>query len=189
MHITRHIKLTVLVGLCASFVIALPVRALAEWATVGNWSIETNDGGCYLIAGYEGGTYFAIGLDGASKSDMLMPILIYNQKWRSIQVGASYEVGVDFDRGTDWIVDFTGVATDSVKGLLNEDHAYAEDSGIFAEDFMRSDYVYVEFEGERVAYLNLSGSRAAYEEMVDCHKSFIGSGATEDPFSDSDPFR
>jgi hypothetical protein len=186
---TRFIKLAFLLGLCAAFVIAIPVRALAEWATVDGWSIYTHEGGCYLSAAFDGDTNFAIGLDGTSKSNMTMDVILFSQKWRSIQVGNTYEVGMDFDRGTNWSVYFEGVEFGDAKGLYNYDDAYVEDSGIFAEDFMRSDTVYIEFEGERVANLNLSGSRAAFEEMVDCHSSFIESGTTEDPFSGSDPFR
>jgi len=121
---------------------------------------------------------------------MDMDILLFSQKWRSIQAGASYKVGMDFNRGTNWTVDFEGVDFDgSGKGLLNYDDAYSEDSGIFAEDFMRSESLYISFEGKRVANLNLSGSRAAFEEMVKCQRSFINSIDTQDPFAGSDPFR
>jgi hypothetical protein len=166
----------------------LSIPSYAEWANVQGWEIDTHSGGCSLAAKFKGGIHFIIRLDGRSSDDMDMDIMIGNEDWKSIRVGKDYEVRMDFNRGADWNVTFTGKSTDDGnKFLLNYDDAYSEDSGDFAQDFMRSESVYISFEGTPIDNLDLSGSKEAFNEMVKCQRSFINS--SQDPFSRSDPFR
>lgn len=174
----------------ALLILCTPTSSYAQWAEVEGWLIDTHDSGCMLMAEFEGDVLFSIRLDGFSSKDMEMDIILASSNWSSIRPRSNYEVRMDFNRGTNWNVDFRGIQLgESAKGLLNSSDAYSEDSGIFAEDFMRSDTVYIAFEGKRVANLNLKGSRAAFEEMVECQKSFIAGVGSQDPFSGTDPFR
>lgn len=181
--------------LSLAFALSAPLQlftqaANAEWANVRGWTIDSHEGGCLLRSEFVGDTIFSIRLDGYKKSDMDMDIILSNPKWSSLVEGATYNVQVEFNRGTNWDVTFYGGEYNSgLKYLINYEDAYSEDSGTFAQDFMNSESVYIGFEGRRVENLKLEGSRAAFEEMVRCHRSFMNSENNGDPFQSTDPFR
>lgn len=161
--------------------------ALAGWAEVEGWIIDSSDTGCYLWAEFDGGTSFMIDFD-SSVEPMSMDIAIWNTKWRSVQVNEEYQVALEFDNGNRWTVAFFATTfDDGTKVLANYDDASSDSNRKFVKDFIASDGVSLEFNGTPIDTLDISGSRAAFQEMVSCHKSLLKSGDA-DPFSASDPF-
>lgn len=159
------------------------------WKTVGWWDISfyPNAAGCSAFASYDGGISFFLGLDG-SGDEMAMEVLLFDEKWKSIEEGKDYEVKVAFGNETPWTLDMTGRKADTVSGLRILIPISSEQAANFADEFMRSSHMEWTYEGVSLGRLGLDGSRQAFSEAIDCTKSYQEAiGQSSDPFSGASP--
>ena len=158
---------------------------LSHWKDVGNWNIsfDSNIGICVASTTYDSGTGLSVGLSNLDSNIMLI-VYLSNQKWISLEIEKLYIVEVEFGDETPWTIEMDGIIIDSFRGLRFKVDANSEISGGFMDEFMREAGVKWTFQGRQLAALNLTDSRAAFDEVVACAKSYrSAAGNISDPFS------
>lgn len=148
---------------------------------VKGWGIvhdKTDDQSCYAVADYAGGITFSFGMNDHAE----WSVQIANPDWLSIHEGQEYEIDWLFDGRRTWTVKAGGIenglrATDSRDDLI--------------QDLARSSSLKLSYRNKELARLNLSGTRAAMNAILDCYKNRIEKTdpfAPDDPFAVGDPF-
>ncbi|MDG1067235.1 MAG: hypothetical protein P8P40_02490 [Sulfitobacter sp.] len=128
----------VILGLVSAFTFSAPVKAdITKWKNVGWWTVNlySADAGCSAFTEFEGGTSFFIGLTGTDP--LILEILLYNDKWKSIQSRKEYSVTAKFGDETRWDMSMTGLANSEAKGLSLREAANSDKAGLLVEEFMR----------------------------------------------------
>lgn len=176
----------------AAILIAAAGGASADstlWKTVGWWDISfyPNSEGCSALAAYDGGISFFIGLD-ATGDEIAMEVLLFDEKWKSIEDEKEYEVKVAFGNETPWTLDMTGRKAHTISGLRILIPLSSEQAADFADEFMRETGMEWTYDGVSLGSLALDGSRQAFNEMIDCTKSYQEAvGQAADPFGKAAP--
>lgn len=166
------------------------------WKTVGWWDISfySESQGCSALAVYDGGVSFFIGLD-ASGDEIAMEVLLFDEKWKSIEDDKEYEVKVAFGNETPWTLDMTGRKAENISGLRILIPLSSEQAADFADEFMRETSMEWTYEGVSLGSLALDGSRQAFNEAIACTRSYREAvEQAADPFGkvapgDGDPFQ
>lgn len=190
------------IALSALFLSLTPVtstKALAdvsEWKVVGNWNIDfySNGPGCGASTVYGAETLFLIGLLKRD-DDILLGVTIIDDAWESIEAGKEYAVKVYFGDETPWTLEMTGRDFSGSPGLSFTFDSSTEQSGLFAEEFTKETSMKWFYQNVMLGHYSLRGTRAAFEEIVACQKSFNeATSGVSDPFggssgsSNPDPF-
>ncbi len=160
-------------------------RNAIKWKSVGPWEINVDQRlnyGCFIYASYEDGTDLRFGFSHKMSHAYIM---ITDRDWLSLEEGESYSLVFQFDRKPTWSGDAAGVRVRDIIALILPVPT-REDS--FFVDFALSDKLYITYKGKTVANLNLKGSYAATEELLNCQRNMqaIKSDRSED---DADPFK
>lgn len=161
------------------------------WQTVGLWEVRIDTrlkNSCFIISSWTDGTYLRIGFDKRNGSGY---IIVGNSDWRSLVPGADYEMEAKFGNMPVWR--FPAQAVSSGNSNLVWLGARFSDSNVLAQ-FASQPYVSFAYQGRTVISLNLPGSAAAVNAMVNCQDIM---NAAADPFRTQptpstpsrDPFR
>jgi len=145
---------------------------------VAGWSIgfSRSLGGCLAAASYEDGTTIWFGFGGVRDTSYLA---FTNIKWRSIEVGQSYEVTLRARGLRNWHGLFVGFERDETKGLFA---ASLKDR--FVSDLSEAQGLEIGFRGKSIASLSLVGSTDALHSLIDCQKNLgVTKTATAEPHS------
>jgi hypothetical protein len=148
------------------------------WRRVGSWTVyidHTLDEGCFLFASFDNHTLFRVGVNRASNGHYY--VMFANPAWKSLQVGQKYDVQFQFGGNSPWDVPTTAKDMDGTIALMSN----FEDSE-FWKEFSNSDELNVTREGKRVTDLRLTGSKAAFDELVTCQKYQDSQTTSRDPF-------
>lgn len=161
---------------------ALADDASPLWKAVAGWKVRvdtTLGNGCFIHATFKGGTGFRIGFDAQEGGAY---IILTNPDWRALENGKEYEIDIQFDSEEPW----TGTATamqfaDGEPAML---WLGFDDADLYREA-MRKTSVEFRYGGQRLAYLSLSGTYAALQEMLACQ---IAMDEHRQQATSSDPF-
>ncbi|NNU80682.1 hypothetical protein HMH01_09565 [Halovulum dunhuangense] len=172
---------------------ALPLRAdVTDWKMVGTWDIShySSSEGCLAYAEFANGTAFFIGFD-LSTGDLLLDVTLMNGAWRSIVPGSDYTVQAVFGAETPWELAMIGEDFDGTPGLMMLVDATSDQAALFIEEFSKTYVMAWRYNGAPLGSFPLAGSRAAFEEVLACQRSWTVAAAPADPFAApvTDPFR
>jgi len=182
-----------------SIAVMLPAQAKAEvtlWKEVGTWDIDfySELPACLASVEYEGGTLFMIGFIKRD-NNILLDITLMDNAWESIEDGKEYSIKVYFGDETPWTLEMDGRDYNGYPGLTFAFDASTDQSGRFAQEFMRETGMKWYYNNVMLGNYTLRGSRQALDEAVACLKSFNEAlSGVSDPFggtsggSNSDPF-
>jgi hypothetical protein len=148
-----------------------------EWSHSGHWTVMIDPSagnGCFIIGSYTNGEIFRVGLDNTRKSGYVM---IANPAWRSLQLGRSYRLSLQFDKESPWEGTFSAIAMGNTIALVNY-----FDKGSFLRDIADKDAVTIYFEGRFVANLPLPGTDDAVRALIDCQDKVNDMTSRRDPF-------
>jgi S1-C subfamily serine protease len=128
------------------------------------WTIGHSDGlgGCVAVARYRDETtvWFGIGRE-------IGPYIAFtNPRWDRIEVGKRYTLRLAMGRQGSWRGAFTGIERENEKGFIT--------TGVKAQffgDFARAGGITVSHDRDSLTRLNLSGSRAALEDLIACERA------------------
>jgi hypothetical protein len=155
--------------------IALGSVAEAEdsetWGSVRGWDIMIDaslGNGCFIYTKYRDGTILRLGFDKSAGNSY---ILVGHQDWDKIEKDGSYDITLRMDRAAPWHATASGVVLGSLPGLI----AHTDDTN-FLVDFAKKRNLTVEYRGDTIAKLSLSGTFAALTEMLNCQKAMNGRG-------------
>ncbi|WP_181893089.1 hypothetical protein [Falsiruegeria mediterranea] len=172
----------------------LGTTALAEpidWKTVRGWDISFYPAseGCQAFALFEEDTAFFIGFDN-TENELSLDVTLLDQKWRSIEAGKEYKIEVKFGDESPWTMDMDGLKTDDFPGLGIMIDAGSDQAELFIDEFQRENSMKWSFKSTVLGHYTLRGSRAAFNEVIACQRSYMRAQSSSDPFaqSSSDPF-
>ncbi len=166
-------------AILAAFLLGTGIPAGAAWAqtslevdaTLGQvrgWTLGVSRslGGCVAYATYRDETTVWLGFGGGDRTSPY--VAFTNPKWRSIEVGAEYQLRLAVRGQGNWNGRFVGLSRPNERGVINE--------GVkreFLMDLARSSGFSVLLNGSAIAQLSLSGSAAALEAAIDCHRDYV----------------
>ncbi|MDA7949552.1 MAG: hypothetical protein MPJ78_19015 [Hyphomicrobiaceae bacterium] len=159
-------------------------RSTIKWKNVGPWEIGVDQQlnyGCFLFAAYEDGTDLKFGFSSNMSHAYIM---ITDRDWLSLKEGESYSLVFQFDRKPRWSGDAAGVRVRNTVALVLAVPTLAED---FFVDFALSKRLHITHKGKSVASLNLKGSYAATDELLNCQKNMQVMKSERSQYS-ADPF-
>ena len=141
---------------------------------VAGWSIAYSEslGGCLAAATYHDGTTIWFGYGGSGHSAFLA---FTNSRWRSIEFGESYSIGMRARGAGDWHGNFVGFERNGDKGVFTSS---LKDT--FVSDLADAGSLAVSFNGRQVAALSLVGSLDALEAVRSCEKQSVVAQARSD---------
>lgn len=136
-----------------------------EIQEVRGWTIAANKArnACFAFAAYRSKTVIEVGFDDRRDSAFM---LFANESWKSIEVGATYDIKLIFDGRKSWTGKAEGVRAGSLPGLALEGVKFA-----FVDDFAHYVSVEVQHNKRRLDGFDLTGTRAAVDAAIDCTRS------------------
>ena len=152
----------------ASPVIASPAAPVITvdrtFGRVAGWSVGYSGslGGCLAAATYQDGTTIWFGFGAATDRAFLA---FTNVKWRSIEVGQSYDIHLLAHGGSKWRGAFAGFERNGEKGIFTSS---LKDQ--FVSDLAEAGGLDVTLDSRRVAMLSLVGSSDAFAAVARCQK-------------------
>lgn len=162
-----------------------------DWKNVGGWDISFYPAseGCQAFALFEEDTAFFIGFDN-TENELSLDVTLLDEKWRSIEAGKEYKVEVKFGDESPWTMDMDGLRTDDFPGLSIMIDAGSDQAKLFIEEFQAESSMKWTFKSNVLGRYTLRGSRAAFDEVIECQRSYMRARSSSDPFaqSSSDPF-
>ena len=174
-----------------------PVKAadMPVYKKVGVWDIRVDtsmSNGCFAITSFEGDSVFRMGFNPESDN---MYVVIGDPSWKSIDVGKSYDVDIQFGDEEKWSGDATGFEfseeVDSAYLWLN---IPSKNMSLFLDEYMREHSVRLFYQNNQILHLRLNGSYKAGVALMECQKMFKSKDSASDPFTapsssrKSDPF-
>jgi hypothetical protein len=156
-----------------------------EYRKVGAWDIriDTSLGnGCFIFATYPSNDVLRVGIDN-SKATPTAYMDVGNPNWHSLVVGTPYKISFSFDNDDPF--EWQGVA----KSIGGDDKLlyFSFDNGKFMDALATHATLHVFYRGQLLSAMNLPGSQAALQTLVECQSRFptAGSGTAvpaPDPF-------
>ena len=155
---------------------------------VAGWTIAVDTslgGGCFIYAIFDGNTLVRIGFDPSSSDYYL---ILGDDDWKSIEAGKEYDLTLTLGRRTPWDAPADGISLGDGTALM----VTSTDTN-FLEEFSSQQNIKVEYNDDVIANLDLSGSAAAINEMINCQSAVdaAASSGGDDPFKTTgggDPF-
>ena len=141
---------------------------------VAGWSIAYSGSlsGCLAAATYHDGTTIWFGYGGSGHSAFLA---FTNSRWRSIEPGQSYSIGMRARGAGDWHGNFVGFERNGDKGVFTSS---LKDN--FVSDLADAGSLAVSVEGRQLAALSLVGSLDALQAVSRCEKQSVVAQARSD---------
>ena len=189
MKVRSALQTTLYAGV-ATAMLALGNTAAADtidWKTVGGWDISFYPAseGCQAFALFEEDTAFFIGFDGTD-GELSLDITLLDQRWQSIADGTEYSITAKFGNESPWTLEMDGIRVDGHPGLNMMFDANSDQADLFIDEFQRKSSMSWSFGNNNLGRFTLRGSRAAFNEVVACQKSYIeAQNGGSDPFSSS----
>lgn len=170
-----------------------PVSASAEvilWKKIAGWDISFYSGnsGCLAFTEYERGTGFFIGFNEVD-GDYFIDVTLMDKAWASLEAGKSYKIKAYFGDETPWDLEMTGQDYNGTPGLSG--NFAIDDAKLLVEEFQRELSMEWYYSGASLGRYTLRGSRVAFQEVLNCQRSYIDAVAgSGDPFNTggADPF-
>lgn len=161
---------------------------------IGDWDIRvdrTMDNGCFLLAQWEGGSLFRAGFD---MSDLSLYVIVGDPSWKSIDLGRNYPIEIYFGDEDGWEGNAQGFSFNRPENAMFLQLWIMDEEDItnFLDEFMREEVVDVRYEGESIAYLQLTNSAKAGSALLECQRENWHDNRDpfmENPNSSRDPFR
>lgn len=152
------------------------------WKSVGLWEIRVDNTlgyGCFLLAGYKGGSVLRIGFDRNRGNAYVM---ISRESWTSLEPGKEYALEMQFDGKPRWQARATAIRLGG-RGIPMLYVPFTDSD--FIGEFMRSHGLRIWYRGEQISNLSLRGSYEAAQEMVNCQAQIetVRQGQKSDPFA------
>lgn len=177
-----------LVTACA---LAQPISAQAqniEWnANVRGWYIAVDTtiaNGCFMLSEYDDGGVLRVGFNPESDD---MYIVIGDDDWRSLDTDKTYDIELTFGKETPWSGDASVFVWDDGDRSLALEIPFDDGlADLFIDELKRTNSVAVDYKGEEILRLSLSGSFAAMDETIACQMQMNESLGGVDPFADDD---
>ncbi len=155
--------------------------------SVAGWDIAVDQslqGGCYILAEFDGNTIVRIGFD-PSNSDYYL--ILADDDWSSIEADKEYDLVLTLGHRAPWDAQANGIMLGDQPALM----VTSTDTD-FLDEFASQQNIKVEYNGSQIANLNLSGSAAAIKEMINCQSQVdAAANGSNDPFKKAgaaDPF-
>lgn len=168
------------------------------WKKVRGWDVSFYPSleGCTALKVFDGGFSFFIGFD-FSITEPTLDVTLMNDNWGSIEDGKEYEIKVYFGDETPWTLQMDGTDFDGTPGLTFYVDAFDDQTQLFIDEFQREASMEWMFGSRSLGKFSLSGSTAAFQEVLACQSSFLearekladpfagsSSGQSSDPFAD-----
>jgi len=146
----------------------LPLASLAaedvgHWSSVAGWDIKvdrTLGYGCFMVTEFEDNILFRIGFNRKNDTGYL---IVYDNDWRSIELGKEYKIAIRFDNEDPWEAPMYGRNVNGVVMLVT---TFSDPD--FLTQFMQKHTIKMFYDNSEIARLSLEGSYAAGEEMFEC---------------------
>ena len=151
------------------------------WSSVGGWTIHvdrTLDFGCFAMASYELGSALRFGWNPIREVAYL---ILGDPSWKSLEVGKSYEIEIQFDNLTPWEGTATGVEMGQMVFLWVD-----IDDANFIVEMAQRHALKIFYQNDEILRLSLQDSYRALQEMIECQETV--NSAFEEYYRD-DPFR
>lgn len=146
---------------------------------VAGWDIAIDQslgGGCYILAEFDGNTIVRIGFD-PSNSDYYL--ILADDDWNSIEAEKEYDLVLTLGHRQPWDAQANGIMLGDQPALM----VTSTDTD-FIDEFSSQQNIKVEYNGDSIANLNLSGSAAAIRELIKCQSAVnSAAGGNSDPFA------
>ena len=185
--------IAIILGHALAFASPVYAEESPLWKNVEGWDVRVDNTlgyGCFLMTGYEGGTFLRIGFDPSKNYSGY--ILLGDKDWNSLEVDKDYPLSLKFDQETPWNATARGVRFGSGKVTFLH---FIFDEGDLLKEFARKHQLEVRYKDRAIARLKLKGSAAATKAMVQCQVEMRDTGvanSSTDPFSkkdtEKDPF-
>lgn len=165
-----------LIGACVLAGAATPAKPQAaprgdasssstHFATVGGWSVFDHRGSCSAITIYDGDVTVRVSYDYGRD---LATLFVANPAWESVERGATYRVGVNFNNGSEYTDNTAvGIRIDNSNGRLTG-VSMSFDGDEFLEDFALAGSVELSLGATRLDRLSLRGTRAVAFSVIRC---------------------
>ncbi|MCB1339588.1 MAG: hypothetical protein KDK24_00670 [Pseudooceanicola sp.] len=151
--------------------VALPAPAQpTRWAMVGEWNISyyPATGGCLAYTLWDRTAMF-IGFD-TREGLRALDVTLLDERWKSIEPGVVYPVGVRFGRRPAWTLDMTGVVMDGAPGLNILVNAERDKAQQLLAEFRRELRMTWTYDGTELGRFPLHGSRRAFDAVLECQR-------------------
>ena len=145
---------------------------------VGHWSVRIDDtlgGGCFVMGFFDGDVALRFGAD-TRDGKVLGYAMVFGKDWNSIEPKQEYPIEVIFGNAEPWKIAARGTQLGGVKGI----GFYFERSRFF-DAVSKGPDIRVRYHDTEVTHLNLDGSSAAIDAMVQCQTAQWK--RTRDPFA------
>ena len=149
---------------------------------VAGWDIAVDTslgGGCFILAVFDGDTLVRIGFDPSNQDYYL---ILGDADWQSIEEGKDYDLTITLGHRRPWDATANGISlSDSTALMVRSDDTH------FLDEFASQQNIRVEYNGDEIANLDLTGSAAALQEMVNCQQAVNDAAdSADDPFQKTD---
>lgn len=172
----RGMRRNLIYALCvASTLVCNPAYADTTVATVRGWEVIRSNNDCNAVSEFTDGTSLEFGLSLTSKQSTL---ILWNDKWSSIEKDAAYTITVSFDGGDDEEHNASGMKTADAGGIFMSFSEY----GILPAA-MGSKAISIWNGTKFIGKYNLTGSNAALLAVARCVGE-VSNIPSADPFSD-----
>ena len=175
------------VGFLATLCLVSAAPALAEeplWKSVGDWEIRVDRSlnyGCFMYGSYHNGELLRIGFDRKNANGYIM---LGSPAWKSLEVGKEYKLTFKFDdspwEGVANAVSLDGSEIKFLYMIFNKPN--------LIRDISTKQLLTVEYNGNLVTRLPLTGTVKAVEELLNCQTTFNNEGAGDQKADSGDPF-
>jgi hypothetical protein len=149
------------------------------WRKVGVWTVyvdHTLEDGCFVFATFTNDTAVRVGVNRQSGGQYY--VMLANPDWRSLKVGEKYDLQFQFGSNSPWTGPTTAKAMGNSVALMVD----FTDSTFWTE-FSNSGELDVTRNGKPVTKVDLTGSKAAFDELVKCQQSEDAQARSRDPFA------
>ncbi len=132
--------------------------------------------GCFMLAKFDTRTILRVGVDRTQKDSYY--VMFGNTNWTSLEPGKQFDLTFQLDNNSPW----NGSASTMQMG--SEKYLRVNFTGTqFWTEFVGSTVLNITRNGAPVAKLNITGSKAAFDELVSCQKAGDAQTRAQDPFA------
>lgn len=172
--------------------LAIGSPALAEdkpitWKDdVAGWyvGVDTSIGnGCFMTASYEAGTFLRVQFN---PQDDNFQFIVGDGDWSSLEDGKAYDIEIAFGSRSPWSGEATGGRIGDLPTLTLDVPFDKDKAAAFIDEFRRMTSVAITYQSKEIARLELSGTNAGMEEVINCQAAV---NENQDASPAADPFQ